>query len=85
MDTRFPILVDVQHMLRTYHSSYEHPVISPLKLSVRWFSELFVIALQSVLIDIWLSEASRYMALRELLDMVLCELPDYGSFELPVI
>ncbi|KHG16398.1 hypothetical protein F383_20853 [Gossypium arboreum] len=29
MDTRFPVLVVVLHMLWTHHSSKQHPIISP--------------------------------------------------------
>ncbi|KAA3473276.1 vacuolar protein sorting-associated protein 35B-like [Gossypium australe] len=48
INTGLLILVVVQHMLRTHHSSYERPVNSPLKLPVYGSYELLVIALRIV-------------------------------------
>ncbi|KAK5826038.1 hypothetical protein PVK06_020943 [Gossypium arboreum] len=78
-------------MLRTHHSSFEHPVISPLELPILGSCELLDISSSehpdrlSSYICCGHTLALMSIPIKELSDMVLCELPDYDSYEFPVI
>ncbi|MBA0763416.1 hypothetical protein Gotri_012860, partial [Gossypium trilobum] len=73
LEKGFPVLVVVLHMLRTHHSSYEHPVISLLELPVTWFLR----ASRSALYEL------PDMAHLDFLIYDYHELPDNSSSELP--